>query len=273
MKNKTVFIAAILFLFSFFLSACLATKEAAVSSPVEGWAVLAEKDDYSAENMTPLPVDHIDVERMRGALIDQGWDPENIHELKEFTKWDLLEELDWLEANADGNDIVFFYINSHGEYLRRILGWNDFFPGKWRQVNSSKRVLLVDSCSAARYTKPVKKDPEPHLSIAAVDQDEFGWKGLEEEGLPIVGGVFTYYFAEALSDPEADTDQDGAVSVQEAAALAEENQRDYMHGVVFEVEEFVEMNHALGDYSDQNPAFPDVIIDDAIGEPLFLSLP
>jgi hypothetical protein len=133
-------------------------------------------------------------------------------------------------------------------------------------------VLVVDSCSAARYTKLVNKDPEPHLSIAAVDQDEFGWKGLEEEGLPIVGGVYTYYFAEALSNPDADVDQDGAVSVQEAAVLAEENQREYMHNVVFEVEEFVEMYHAIGDNSDQDPTFPDVIVDDAIGEPLYLNL-
>ena len=240
---------------------------------MDGWAVLAEKDDYSAEEMTNLPVDHIDIERMRQALIDRGWDPENIHELKEFTKKDLLEELDWLEENADGNDIVFFYINAHGEYLRRILGWNDFFPGEWKQVDSPKRVLLVDSCSAARYIKPVRKDQEPHLSIAAVDQDEYGWKGLEEEGLPIIGGVFTYYFAEALSNTEADTDQDGAVSVQEAALMAESQQRVYMHEEVFAVPEFLEGYHHLGAEPELDPTFPDVIIDDGIGEPLFLTLP
>jgi hypothetical protein len=240
---------------------------------VEGYAVLAAKDDYNAEGMTNLPVNHIDVDRMKQALIDQGWNPENIHELKEFTKRELLEELDWLEENADSNDLVFFYITAHGEYLRRILGWNDFFPGEWRQVESPKRVLLVDSCSAARYTKPVNKDGKPHLSIAAVDQDELGWKGLESEGLPIVGGVFTYYFSEALSDPEADSDQDGAISIQEAAALAEAKQRTYMHEVVFEVEEFVEMYHAIGAEPEKDPTFPNVVLDDTIGEPLFLSLP
>jgi hypothetical protein len=239
---------------------------------VEGYAVLAEKDDYSAEAMTPLPVDYIDVERVKEVLIDQGWDPENIHELKEFTKRDLLDELDWLEENADINDIVFFYITAHGEYLRQILGWNDFFPGQWSQVESSKRVLLVDSCSAARYIKAVRKDKEPHLSIAAVDQDELGWKGLEEEGLPIIGGVFTFYFTEALSDPEADTDQDGAVSIQEAVLMAEDKQREYMHDVVFAVPEFLEGYHFFGVEPEKDPTFPDVILDDAIGEPLYLLL-
>ena len=243
-----------------------------MGGPVVGYAVLAEKDDYKDEGMTDMLVDHIDIERMRQALIDQGWDPENIHELKEFTKRDLLEALDWLEENADANDIVLFYITAHGEYLRRILGWNDFFPREWKQVDSPKRVLLVDSCSAARYIKPVRKDQKPHLSIAAVDQDEYGWKGLEEEGLPIIGGVFTYYFAEALSDSEADADQNGEISVQEATLLAEEKQREYMHEVVFGVDEFVEMFHDIGVEPEKDPTFPDVIIDDAIGEPLYLSL-
>jgi hypothetical protein len=223
--------------------------------------------------MTNLTTDHIDIQRMGEALIDQGWDPENIHELKEFTKRELLEELDWLEENADGNDLVLFYISAHGEYLRRILGWNDFFPPEWRQVDSPNRILVVDSCSAARYTNPVKNDAGPHLSIAAVDQDELGWKGLEEEGLPIIGGVFTYYFTEALSDSEADSDQDGLVSVQEAVLLAEEQQRVYMHEIVLVVPEFLDGYHHYGAHPELDPTFPDVIMDDAIGEPLFLRLP
>ena len=243
-----------------------------MGGPVEGWAVLAAKEDYSAEGMTDLSANHIDIDRMHQALIDQGWDPDNIHELKEFSKSELLEELDWLEENADGNDLVFFYITAHGEYLRRILGWNDFFPGEWRQVNSPNRILLVDSCSAARYIKPVKKDPQPHLSIAAVDHDEFGWKGLEKEGLPIVGLVFTYYFTEALTNLEADADQNGAVSVQEAVILAEEQQRKYMHDVVLVVPDFLDGYHKYGAQPELDSTFPDVIIDDAIGEPLYLSL-
>ena len=131
---------------------------------------------------------------------------------------------------------------------------------------------MVDSCSAGKFTKPVTNDPNPHLSIAAVDSDELGWKGLEEEGLPIIGGIYTYYFAESLTNPDADADGDGFISVQEAVLMAEEQQRAYMHEVVFEVPEMVEMYHNIGKYPEQDPTFPDVILDDTIGGPLYLAL-
>ena len=79
--------------------------------------------------------------------------------------------------------------------------------------------------------------------------------------------------AEILSDAyNADTDGDGLVSVQEAALMAEELQRAYMHDVVLVVPEFLEMYHSIGVFPDEDPTFPDVILDDALGEPLYLDL-
>jgi 7,8-dihydropterin-6-yl-methyl-4-(beta-D-ribofuranosyl)aminobenzene 5'-phosphate synthase len=91
--------------------------------------------------------------------------------------------------------------------------------------------------------------------------------------LPIIGGVFTHYFAAAFNDPDADTDGNDLVSVQEAALMAEDQQRAYMHEVVFAMPEFVKMYHDIGAFPDEDPAFPDVLMDDAIGEPLYLQLP
>jgi hypothetical protein len=240
--------------------------------PVEAYAVLAEKDDYQAVGMTDLLVDYIDIERMRAALEALGWDPQQIHDLKEFDRESLQEELDWLKGIADANDLVFFYITGHGTFLRENISWNSFFPEEWAQIPSPQRVLVVDSCTAAEFTRYLKSDPNPQLAIAAVDADEYGWKGLEEEGLPIVGGVFTFYFADALGELEADADGDGKVSVQEAALFAEEKQRSYMHEVVFGVSEFLESYHDIGVKPDQDDSFPDVIIDDTLGEDIFLEL-
>ncbi|RLD98383.1 MAG: hypothetical protein DRJ13_11030, partial [Bacteroidetes bacterium] len=209
-------------------------------NPVEVWAVLAAKDDYSDVGMTDMLVDYIDLNRVRDALISLGWDMEQMHFLKGFDQMDLQAELDWLQENADENDLVFFYVTAHGTYLRKNILWNSIFPPEWAKITSSNRVLVVDSCSAAEFTNSINGDPNPHLSIAAVDVDEYGWKGLEEEGLPVVGGIFTFYFAETLVDPLADANGDGLVSVQEAALTAEEKQREYMHEVVFAVPEFVE---------------------------------
>ena len=242
------------------------------SNPVEGWAVLAAKDDYSDVGMTDMPVDYIDNERLLEALEISGWDPDQILEVREFTRETLLSALNWLEEVADGNDVVFLYITSHGKYLSDVVLWGDFFSEMWDQISSQRRLLVVDSCSAGKFTKPVTNDPNPHISIAAVDSDELGWKGLEEEGLPIIGGVFTYYFTEALTNPDADTNGDGLVSVQEAALMAEEEQQTYMHEVVFAVPEFLEGYHNFGVSPELDPTFPDVILDDTLGGPLFLAL-
>jgi hypothetical protein len=252
--------------------------EDSVSNPpggdgvVRGWAVLAEKDDYKDVDMTDLLVGHIGIVQMQQVLVDAGWEPDQIRELREFDRNSLQEGLDWLEENADQDDLVFVYVAAHGMYLKRVLVWTEFFPDEWEEIPSQRRLLIIDSCQAANYTGVVSSDPAPYLAIAAVAGDEYGWSGLEEEGLPIIGGVFTHYFAAAFGDPNADTDGDGLISVQEAARLAEGQQRTYMHEVVFAVPEFVESYHEFGSYPDRDPEFPHVILDDAIGKPLFLDL-
>lgn len=237
-----------------------------------GWAVLAQKDDYSDVDMTNLPVDYAGMGKMRQVLEQAGWAPDRIRELKEFDRESLTVSLDWLEENAAEDDVALVYVAAHGRYLSDVLRWEAFFPTEWREIPSRRRVLVIDACQAANYTGAVADDPSPTLSVAAVDGDEYGWSGLEEEGLPIIGGVFTHYFSEAFGDPQADSDGDGCVSVQEAALLAEEGQRTYMHEVVFAVPEFLAMYQRGGSSPDEDPTFPDVIVDDTIGEPVCLDL-
>ena len=209
---------------------------------------------------------------MRQTLEDAGWAADQIHDVREFTRETLRDELNWLAEHADGDDIALLYVAAHGRYLRDMVAWNDFFAADWAAIPSSRRLLVIDSCQAANYTGAATGDPQPYVSIAAVAGDEYGWSGLEEEGLPIIGGVFTHYFAAAFEDPEADTDGDGFVSAQEAALMAEGQQRAYMHEVVFAVPEFVKMYHDGGTFPDEDPSFPDVVVDDAIGAPLYLAL-
>lgn len=239
---------------------------------VQGWAVLAEKDDYSDVDMSDLLVDYIDTVRMRGLLESAGWGRDHIKELREFDRDSLVHGLDWLARQVDEDDIVLLVVAGHAKYSDEVVAWHSFFAKAWAEIPSERRVLIVTSCFAARFTTDAKDDPEPHLSIAASDQDELSWCGLEEEGLPIIGGVFTYYFTEAFGAPEASTDGDDQVSIQEAAIWAESQQRHYMHKTVFAVPEFLEMYHEAGFYPEDDRSFPDVIIGDSIGEPLYLAL-
>jgi len=222
--------------------------------------------------MTNLPVDYIGMIHVHQLLRDSGWQEAQIHEAREFDRESLTAELDWLAENADRDDLVFVYVAAHGSYLRNVLGWSDFFGREWEQIPSQQQILLIDACQAEEFTDAVANDSESYLSVAAVARDEYGWSGLEEEGLPIIGGVFTHYFALAFQDPEADTDGDGQISTQEAALMAEAHQRTYMHEVVFAVPKFVEDYHTIGVYPDQDPEFPHVVVKDTVGVPVFLDL-
>jgi len=241
-------------------------------NPVEGWAVLAEKDDYSDVGMADMLVDYIDIILIRQVLENSGWNPDHIHDLREFDRETLQTELDWLEESADENDIVILYVAAHGGFLRNVILWHDFFADEWLQIPSQRRLLVIEVCRAGEFTNTVAGDPLPHLSIASAGENEFGWKGVEEEGLPIIGGVFTHYFADALENPAADANGDGMVSVQEAALMAEEQQRAYLHDVVLVIPEWVELYHTIGVSPEDDPDYPHVIVDDTIGEPLFLAL-
>ena len=75
-----------------------------------------------------------------------------------------------------------------------------------------------------------------------------------------------------MNDPNADANGDGMVSVQEAALMAEEQQRAYFHDVVLVVPEFVDIFHAEAIAPERDPTYPHVIVADAIGKPLFLTL-
>ncbi len=239
---------------------------------VEGWAVLAEKDDYSDVGMNDLLVDYVGITQLQRLLEESGWEPDHIYQAREFDRPSLQAYLDHLAENADGDDIVILYVAAHGSYLSDVLGWDEFLAADWGQIPSQRRLLVVDACQAGKFTATVSDDPAPYLSIAAVADGEYGWSGLEEEGLPIIGGVFTHFFAAAFDNPAADVDRDGLVSAQEAARLAEDQQRAYMHDVVFAVPEFLAMYHDFGVFPDEDPSFPHVVLDDSVGQPLYLAL-
>jgi|GEM_PF-118579 len=250
-----------------YIQAQSAATPGAGDGVVEGWAILAEKDDYDDVGMTNLPVAYAGLVQMRQLLEGQGWPAGHIRDLREFDRADLEAGLAWLAEEADADDLVLVYVAAHGMYLQEVLVWPAFFPAAWNAVPSRRQVLLVDSCQAANYTSAVRTDPEPFVAIAAVAGDEYGWSGLPEEGLPIIGGVFTHYFVAAFADPAADADGSGRVSLQEAAGWAEAQQRAYMHDVVFAVPEFSAMYDPA---AVTDATFPDVIVEDTVGEPLYL---
>ncbi len=236
------------------------------SPTVEGWAVLAVKEEYSDVGWSAdlnLQSGFINLYQLRDLLLYLGWSEDHILELRDTLDQEHVQAaLQWLAERADENDVVLFYIGGHGTFLREQLDWADLAQ-EWALVRSQRRVLVVDACHAGEFTAAVAADPNPHLSVGAVSADELGWFGLWSEGLPVVGFVFGHFWTNAFIDPTADLDGDGFVSVQEAASRADVQQREYMHQVVWV---------KFGQYDVQDPAYPRVVVDDAVGEPVYLDL-
>jgi len=239
---------------------------------IDGWAVLLEMNEFP-EGWSDMPVEFINSERMQTALFSLGWQSDHVHVIHDNLTISVVQEaVGWLVNNTDYGEIALLYIFTHGTWMRNVLLWNDWFPAEWERLNTSKKVLMVDTCRAEACIEPIRNDSSPHISLAHCSAHEVGWAGLEEEGLPIIGSVWNYYFCNALLNSSADLNDDGYVSIEEAFNFSTPLVQRYMNETVFAVPEFLEMYHDIGIYPENYDAYPHPVMDDQYPEQLNLDL-
>ena len=247
---------------------------------VDRWAVLLEMNEFP-EGWSDLPVGFINSQRMQTALFSLGWENDSIYTVNGSLSMQVVQEaVEWLIDNIDSDDIALLYIFTHGMWMPNVLQWNDWFPLEWEKLNTSKKILMVDTCLAEEFIDPIRDDPSPHISLACCSADEVSWAGLEEEGLPIIGSVWNYYFTNALCNASADLDFNGFVSIEEAFSFSTPLVQRYMNETVFAVPEFLESYHDSDIYPENYDAYPNPVMDDGYPDqlvipefPLFLILP
>ena len=229
---------------------------------VDGWAVLLEMNEFP-EGWSDIPVDFIDSERMQTALFSLGWQSDHMYIIHGNLTISVVQEaVEWLVNNTDHDDIALLYIFTHGMWMYNVLLWNDWFPDEWQKLNTSKKILMVDTCLAEEFIDSIKDDPSPHISLACCSAGEVSWAGLEEEGLPIIGSVWNYYFTNALCNASADLDSNGFISIEEAFNFSTPLVQRYMNETVFAVPEFLESYHDIGIYPENYDAYPHPVMDD-----------
>ncbi len=234
----------------------------ATPSCVNCWAVLLEMNEFP-EGWSDLRVDFINTRRIEEALFSLGWQADHIYTVNGDLTIQVLEEaVTWLENKTDTNSTAFLYIFTHGGWMRNVLQWNSWFPDEWQKMNTARKILLIDTCSAEEFFQPMKYDPSPHISLGCCSADEVSWAGLEEEGLSIIGSVWNYYFTNALCSSSADSDRNGFVSIEEAFNFSTPLVQQYMNETVFVVPEFLESYHKIGIYPEHYDAYPHPAIDD-----------
>jgi hypothetical protein len=236
----------------------------------DSWAVLLEMNDFP-EGWTDLPVDYINNERLQLALLNSGVPSNHVYIVNGSLTLDVVQEaVDWLKNESDGDDTVLVYIFTHGMWMSDVLLWNSWFPSEWGQLNVSKKILMVDTCFAEAFFEPIKADSAPHISLGSCTAEELSWAGLEEEGLPIIGSVWNYYFANALGNSSADSDENGRISVEEAFNFSTPLVQKYMNETVFTVPEFLQSYHDIGIYPEDYDAYPHPTMDDGFSGQLVI---
>lgn len=244
-----------------------------VPERVSAWAVILEMNNFP-EGWSSFPsMNFTNTKMIVEALLNLGWQNDHFYiKHDNITIEDVREAVEWLAYKARFGDIALLYIFTHGSWMRKVLYWNDWFSSYWQKVNTPRRILMIDTCSAGEFIEPILKDPIPHISLAHCLKDEVAWAGIPEEGLPIVGSVWNYYFCHALHDPTADLDNDSFVSVEEAFNFSTPLVQQYMNETVFAVPEFLEMYHEIGIYPENYDAYPHPSIDDQYPAQFHLNL-
>jgi hypothetical protein len=199
----------------------------------DGWAAIMEINEYP-EGWTDIPTNYIDTQRWVDTLTTLGWQESHMLIVNEaFDLAQVVEAIQFLIDNTDENDITFLYIAAHGMWLNNTIAQNDTFVDTWEEIPSQNKLLFIDSCTAGRFTELAADDPNPEIAISAVGANEYSWAGIEEEGLPILGSVWNYFFTNAILNSSADADSNGDVSVEEAYGFAYPLTRAYYEDYVY----------------------------------------
>lgn len=250
-----------------YLRICLVPKV------IDGWAVVLEMNNFP-EGWSSCPsMNFTNSETLVQTLLHIGWRRNCIYVKRDNLTISVVKEaVEWLVSNVQFGDIALLYVFTHGSWMRKMLSWNEWFPSYWKEVKTPRRVLMIDTCSAGEFIIEALNDPQPHISLAHCSAGEVAWAGIPEEGLPIMGSVWNYYFTNALCNSTADSDGNGFVSVEEAFNFSIHLVQKYMNETVFAVPEFLEMYHDIGIFPENYDVYPHPVMDDQFPEQLYLNL-
>jgi hypothetical protein len=226
-----LFIKSVLLLLSLlFLFSCKRTEIGIV--PEKIWVVTHEVNTYEA-GFSQLDVGFINTERLKNTFQSFGENVE-ILSFRDSTDSDSVKEsLRWLDDNASKDDLILFYIGAHGSWIRKKLGFQFWFSKLWNDIKCENKIFLVDSCNSEIFINRFKDNTDfTGIASSACTSDELGWWGVEEEGLPINGSVWVKYLTDSIIDPNADTNENGYISFEEAfyhsRVLTQGYMRDYV---------------------------------------------
>jgi len=219
---------------------------------VEGWAVLIGAWDYYGQE-NDLYECATDVAMMQSVLIETyGFTTDTIHAITggedEISVSVINEEFAWLQSNADGDDVVYFYYTGHGSCGDRIYAndnealalpngeyYTEAAMGMQLEefADGTTRIVVLDTCYSGGFAN-LGNTLSNTCVLASSSYNQSSW-GQVTEFLPAgsAGSVFTSWLTRAMQDDgglNVDTNQNGRVSMAEAFVYADSNIRSRTRG-------------------------------------------
>lgn len=246
-------------------------EENHILDPARTWVVLMEKNHYPF-GFSPLDVGFINTARLKETVIQLGVPESQIFIKQDEVDRDTVEEsIRWLKSNSTAGDTLIMLIAAHGDWIGREMKWNLWFHDLWKGLSDRQRVLIIDSCESGQYVSRLWNDTNG-IAISVTSSTELAWWGILEEGLPIIGDIWLYYFRKAIFDPASDQNGDGMISVEEAFAATTFPNQQYMKEKVFAVKEFARSFRDAGMNIDRPYPNPEMY-DTLSGELILYELP
>ncbi len=204
-----------------------------VEKPQEGWAAILEMNDFPG-SYSDITTNYSDTKKWITTLKALGWKSDHMFILNGAQNRSNCENgVNFLIQSADVNDIVLFYIFSHGTWLLNEVEMLDWFPTLWDTIPTQNKLAVVSACGSGKFIDPLKNGVNSYIGIASSQSTELSWAGIEEEGLPIIGGVMNHYLTAAFLNQNADSNDNGDVSVEEAFGYSYNQTRAYFYDVIF----------------------------------------
>lgn len=225
------------------------------------YVLINEMNDFPDDEYGDLIVDYINTKQLKDVFLSLGVDNDKIIVNNDtITDDTIIGSIDSIAPNLKADDIVIMYVGTHGSWIRNELDWNEKIYEKWNSIETTQKLMIVDCCSAEEFTKVFKDVKESGVTLAVTSEDELGWWGLEEEGLPIIGSVWVKGFIDGVNSEATDTNNDGYISITEAYEVANKASQDYMKNEVFVVPEFVEYWHSINQYPEKSEGYPNAVL-------------
>ncbi len=239
--------------------------------PNNTFVVLLEKNNYP-RGYSDLDVDFTNSRQMKELFLNIGVPEENFFILHdEIGEAQVHESFAWVKERASENSTVIYYIAAHGRYIRGFLRWNVIVPPRWAELPQENKVMIIDSCNAGEFITKFDEESSSGITYGVVSPDEINWWGEECENLPIIGSIWVHYFVEALDSPEADINNDKALSFSEAHQYTNTKVQNYMKEYVFSNTEYLSVYQNLGYNPMAKESYPNAEMNNHLNHDLILN--